>query len=175
MLLARKSRHKHLKVYALCSPNASENHIPKHVAKYQKPSKEKGQREKVTAGLWHHHRLSQLRWQATESYLINIKITKIHTSASFTVHDGDKTVPQESKALKRKHLEGRREGSKGAYGRKTNRALYGNKLDRDEITSHQLSLVKPGLVRPPQSSPCGASNSIQELPGRMTAIPQVPM
>ena len=112
--------------------------------------------------------------------MINIKITKIHTSASFTVHDGDRTVPQESKALKRKHLAGRREessgayGSRGAYGRKTNRALYGDKLDRDEIMSYQLSLGKPGLVRPPRSSPCGASNSIQELPGRETAALQVP-
>lgn len=89
------------------------------MAKYQEPSKEKGQREKVTAGLQHHHRQTQLRRQATESY----------TSASFTVHDGDRTVPRESKALKGKHLEGRKEGSRGAYGRKTNRALYGDKLE----------------------------------------------
>lgn len=71
--------------------------------------------KKVTAGLQHHHLLSQLGRQATKSYLVNIKIPKIHTSASFTVCDGDRTVPKESKALERKHLarkeRGKRRGS----------------------------------------------------------------
>ena len=72
-------------------------------------------RGKVTAGLQHYHLLSQLGRQAKKSYVINIKITKIHTSASCTVCDGDRTVPKENKALERKHLarkeRGKRRGS----------------------------------------------------------------
>lgn len=73
-------------------------------------------REEVTARLQHHHLLSQLRRQATENYLINIRITKIHTAVWFTVHDAYRKIPKESRVPERKQRirkeRGKRKGSR---------------------------------------------------------------
>lgn len=99
-----------MKTHALCSPNSSQNHIPKHVAKDQEPRKGECHCRAPAAAP-----AESAQETSSRELLINIKITKIHTSALFTVCDGDRTVPKESKALERKQLarkeRGKRRGS----------------------------------------------------------------
>lgn len=72
-------------------------------------------RGRVTARL---HRLSQLRRQATKNYLLNFKITTIHTSVWFIVHDADRKTSKRSKVPQKKNLtrkeRGKRKGSRKA-------------------------------------------------------------
>lgn len=115
-------------------------------------------RGKVTRRLQHHHLQSQLRRQVTKSYLINITVPKIHTCGSVTAHDGrrgNNTKGKQSTGEKTPGKEGERDEEGLLEGRQT----WGHALDRCEVRPSKLSLVKPALVRPPQSSPCGASLS----------------
>lgn len=72
-------------------------------------------RGRVTARL---HHLSQVRRKATKNYLLNIKITTIHTSVWFIVHDADRKTSKRSKVPQKKNLtrkeRGKRKGSRKA-------------------------------------------------------------
>lgn len=104
------------------------------------------------ASLQHHHLVGQLRRQATKNYLINIKITTIHTSVQFTVHDAGRKTSKRSKVLERKHLTRKERGMRkvSLEGRQTwGHTGTGSVGVRGGLVN---CLVKPGL-RPLQSLP----------------------
>lgn len=100
---------------------------------------------RVTASLQHHHLLGQLRRQATKNYLINIKITTIHTSVRFTVHDAGRKTSKRSKVPERKYLTRKERGMRkvSLEGRQTwGHTGTGSMGVRGGLVN---CLVKPGL------------------------------